>query len=115
MTIKYLNETYDIHGRRIDLMFPHHENELAQSECCTGKPFVKYWMHNGLTRIKTKLAGGEYEMVKQAKSLGNVIGARELIAANGADVVRYLLLGTHYRSPIDFGDTVLANCKKGIS
>jgi len=48
---------------------PHHENELAQSECCTGKPFVKYWMHNGLTRIKTKLAGGEYEMVKQSKSL----------------------------------------------
>src|SRR4051794_3616127 len=59
MSIKYLGETFDIHGGGMDLLFPHHENELAQSESCTGKTFVKYWMHNGLTRIKTKVAGGD--------------------------------------------------------
>ena len=115
MSMKYLGETFDIHGGGMDLMFPHHENELAQSECCTGKPFVKYWMHNGLTRIKTKVAGGDYEMVKQSKSLGNVIDARELITENTADVVRYLLLSTHYRSQIDFSGAVLASCRKGLS
>ena len=115
MSMKYLGETFDIHGGGMDLMFPHHENELAQSECCTGKTFVNYWMHNGLTRIKTKVAGGDYEMVKQSKSLGNVIDARELIVENTPDVVRYLLLSTHYRSQIDFSDAVLASCKKGLS
>ena len=115
MSMKYLGETFDIHGGGMDLMFPHHENELAQSECCTGKTFVNYWMHNGLTRIKTKVAGGDYEMVKQSKSLGNVIDARELIAENTPDVVRYLLLSTHYRSQIDFSDAVLASCKKGLA
>jgi cysteinyl-tRNA synthetase len=115
MSMKYLGETFDIHGGGMDLMFPHHENELAQSECCTGKTFVKYWMHNGLTRIKTKVAGGDYEMVKQSKSLGNVIDARQLITDNSPDVVRYLLLSTHYRSQIDFSDAVLVSCKKGLS
>ena len=115
MSTKYLGDTFDIHGGGMDLMFPHHENELAQSECCTGKTFVKYWMHNGLTRIKTKVAGGDYEMVKQSKSLGNVIDARELIIDNSPDLVRYLLLSTHYRSQIDFSDAVLAACKKGLS
>ena len=115
MSMKYLGETFDIHGGGMDLMFPHHENELAQSECCTGKTFVKYWMHNGLTRIKTKVASGDFEMVKQSKSLGNVIDARELITENTPDVVRYLLLSTHYRSQIDFSDLVLASCKKGLA
>ncbi len=114
MSIKYLGETFDIHGGGMDLLFPHHENELAQSESCTGKTFVKYWMHNGLTRIKTKVAGGDYEMVKQSKSLGNVIDARELITTHGADLVRYLLLSTHYRSPIDFSPDALSSAKKGL-
>ena len=87
----------------------------CQSECCTGKPFVKYWLHNGLTRIQTKAAGGEWKFEKQSKSLGNVIDARELALTQGPDLVRYLILATHYRSPIDFSDTVLAGCKKGIS
>src|SRR5205814_5100179 len=96
MSLKLLGETFDIHGGGMDLMFPHHENELAQSESATGKPFVKYWLHNGLTRIKTKAAGGEWKMEKQSKSLGNVIDAREFITKRGADFVRYMLLATHY-------------------
>jgi cysteinyl-tRNA synthetase len=115
MSMKYLGETFDIHGGGMDLMFPHHENELAQSESATGKPFAKFWLHNGLTRTKTKLAGGEYEMVKQSKSLGNVIDAREFLDEHGADLFRYLILSTHYRRPIDFSDEVIASTKKGLS
>jgi cysteinyl-tRNA synthetase len=115
MSVKLLGETFDIHGGGMDLMFPHHENELAQSECCTGKPFVKYWLHNGLTRIQTKAAGGEWKAEKMSKSLGNIIDAKDLIARQGADFVRYLLLSTHYRSPIDFSDDVLASTKKGLA
>jgi len=115
MSTKYLGESFDIHGGGLDLLFPHHENELAQSECATGHPFVKYWMHNGLTRIATKLPGGQVKMEKQSKSLGNVIDARELITTRGADFVRYLLLSSHYRSPIDFGEEVMASAKKGLA
>lgn len=115
MSIKYLGETFDIHGGGDDLKFPHHENELAQSECCTGKTFVKYWLHNGLTRIKTKAASGEWKSEKMSKSIGNTMDARELIDTHGPDVIRYLLLSTHYRSPIEFSDEVLSNVKKAIA
>jgi cysteinyl-tRNA synthetase len=115
MSSKYLGETFDIHGGGMDLMFPHHENELAQSECCHGKPFVKYWMHNGLTRVRTKLASGEWKDEKESKSLGNVRDAREMVTALGPDLVRYLILSTHYRSPIDSGPDVIAACKKGLA
>ena len=115
MSMKYLGETIDIHGGGMDLMFPHHENELAQSESASDKPFVKYWMHNGLTRIATKTAGGEIKVEKQSKSFGNVIDARTLITQNGVDFVRYLLLSTHYRSPIDFsGRRDEGATKKGL-
>ena len=79
MSMKYLGETLDIHGGGLDLQFPHHENELAQSESCTGKPFAKYWMHNGLTRIKTKAASGEWKDEKMSGSIGNVVSARQLV------------------------------------
>ena len=115
MSTKYLGPTFDIHGGGMDLMFPHHENELAQSECATGQPFARYWLHNGLTRIRTKAAGGEYKSDKMSKSLGNTVGARELLARHGAEAIRYLLLSTHYRSPIEFSDEVLANAKKALS
>ncbi|MGN6506166.1 MAG: cysteine--tRNA ligase [Tepidisphaeraceae bacterium] len=115
MSIKYLGNTFDIHGGGDDLKFPHHENELAQSECCTGQDFVKYWMHNGLTKIKTKAASGEWKAEKMSKSLGNTIDARGLLDAHGPDVIRYLLLSTHYRSPIEFSDEVLEQTKKAIS
>ena len=67
MSMKYLGETFDIHGGGLDLQFPHHENELAQSESCTGKPFARYWMHNGLTRINTKAASGEWNDEKMSR------------------------------------------------
>ncbi len=114
MSQKYLGDTFDIHGGGDDLKFPHHENELAQSECCTGKTFVKYWMHNGLTRIKTKSASGEWKTEKESKSLGNTRDARELVDMHGPDVIRYLLLSSHYRSPIEFSDDAIANVKKAI-
>jgi cysteinyl-tRNA synthetase len=102
-----------MHGGGMDLMFPHHENELAQIECATGKPFVKYWMHNGLTRIKTKLGqrrvGGREECPARSAI---VVSARELIDKHGADLLRYLLLSTHYRRPIEFTDEVIAKRRR---
>jgi len=115
MSMKYLGETFDIHGGGMDLLFPHHENELAQSECCTGKPFARYWMHNGLTKIKTKLSSGELKSEKMSKSIGNVIDARLFLLQNGAELFRYILLSTHYRSPIDFSEDVLVAAKKGLT
>jgi cysteinyl-tRNA synthetase len=115
MSMKYLGETFDIHGGGMDLMFPHHENELAQSESATGKPFAKFWLHNGLTRIKTKLASGEYAEEKMSGSLGNVISAQQLLDSWGAELLRYMLLTTQYRRPIEFNDEVLVNARKGLS
>ena len=107
MSIKYLGETFDIHGGGMDLLFPHHENELAQSESATGKTFARYWMHNGLTKMRTKLASGEWTDEKMSGSIGNVISVKELITKHGAPLVRYMLLMTHYRRPIDFSDEVV--------
>lgn len=115
MSMKYLGDTLDIHGGGLDLQFPHHENELAQSESCTGKPFARYWMHNGLTRIKTKAASGEWKDEKMSGSIGNVVSARQLVEQFGPELVRYFLLSTHYRRPIEFTDEVLDNCKKAYS
>ena len=115
MSMKYIGETLDIHGGGLDLQFPHHENELAQSECCTGKPFAKYWMHNGLTRIKTKAASGQWQDEKMSKSIGNVVGAAEMVDQLGPELVRYFLLSTHYRRPIEYSDEVLSNCQKALS
>jgi cysteinyl-tRNA synthetase len=113
--MKYLGQRLDIHGGGMDLLFPHHENELAQSESATGQPFAKYWMHNGLTRMKTKLASGEVKNEKMSKSLGNVVDARTALAELGPDLLRYLILSTHYRSPIDFSDEVVVASRKGLS
>ncbi len=115
MSMKYLGPTFDMHGGGMDLMFPHHENELAQSESATGQPFARFWMHNGLTRIKTKLAGGEVRDEKMSGSIGNVVPARELLERHGAELLRYMLLSTHYRRPIEFTDEVMVAAKKGLS
>jgi cysteinyl-tRNA synthetase len=106
MSMQYLGETFDIHGGGMDLLFPHHENELAQSESATGKPFAKYWLHNGLTRLNTK---------KMSGSIGNVIAAKDLIDQHGPELIRYMLLTTHYRSPIEFSEDVITAAKKGLS
>jgi cysteinyl-tRNA synthetase len=104
MSMQYLGQTFDIHGGGMDLLFPHHENELAQSECATGKPFAKFWMHNGLTRLNTK---------KMSGSIGNVVAVTALLDQHGPELLRYMLLTTHYRRPIDFSDEVIQAAKKG--
>jgi cysteinyl-tRNA synthetase len=115
MSWKILGETFDIHGGGMDLMFPHHENELAQSESATGKPFAKYWLHNGLTRVRTKAVGGEWRTDDMHESSGNALRVKDLVEKHGAELLRYLLLSTHYRSPIDFSDDVIESTKKGLT
>jgi cysteinyl-tRNA synthetase len=105
MSMKYLGETFDIHGGGMDLVFPHHENEIAQSEAATGKPFAKYWLHNGLTRVNTK---------KMSKSLGNVRQLRELLDEFSGETIRFFILSTHYRRPIDFADEEIQKVAKGL-
>ena len=93
MSEAYLGETFDIHGGGLDLIFPHHENEIAQSECAHGKPFVRTWMHNGFLIVE-----GE----KMSKSLGNFFTVRELLAKICGEAIRLTLLSAHYRQPLDF-------------
>lgn len=105
MSTKYLGDTIDIHGGGADLIFPHHENEIAQAEAYTGKPFVKYWMHNGFITVNSE---------KMSKSLGNFFILRDILAKYPADVVRYYLIATHYRSPLDFDDGKLEEARKAL-
>lgn len=94
MSMKYLGESFDIHCGGVDNMFPHHENEIAQAECATGKTFVKYWLHNAHLVVDGK---------KMSKSLGNFYTLRDLIAKNIDPLaIRYILIGTHYRQPSNF-------------
>ncbi len=106
MSTKYLGDTIDIHGGGNDLVFPHHENEVAQAEALTGKPFVNYWMHNGFITVNNE---------KMSKSLGNFFVLRDILAKYPADVVRFYLIATHYRSPLDFDDTKLEEAKKALA
>ncbi len=93
MSTKYLGGTFDIHGGGADLVFPHHENEIAQAESFTGRPFARYWMHNGYMNIS-----GE----KMSKSTGNIVLAREVLKKYPAEIIRMFILSAHYRSPLDF-------------
>lgn len=95
MSLKHIGETLDIHGGGADLIFPHHENEIAQSEAYTGKPFAKYWIHNGFVTINKE---------KMSKSLGNVLNIRDLLELYDAEALRLFLLSSHYRSPVEFAD-----------
>jgi len=105
MSMKLLGETLDIHGGGLDLQFPHHENELAQTESFTGKPFVRYWMHNGLLKMGT---------TKMAGSVGNVINVVDLLARHQPETVRFLLLSTHYRSPIEYSEERLHEVRRSL-
>lgn len=105
MTMKHLGETLDIHGGGADLIFPHHENELTQSEAYSGRPFVRYWLHNGFITIDRE---------KMSKSLGNFFTIREILDKFDPEVVRYYLLTTHYRSPIEFSDEALREAEASI-
>src|SRR3954469_1349580 len=105
MSMEYLGETLDIHGGGLDLQFPHHENELAQSESFTGKPFSRVWMHNGLLKMgHAKMAG----------SVGNVVNIADLLQRHHPETVRFLLLATHYRSPIEYSDERLVEVGKAL-
>ena len=106
MSLKYLGEQIDIHGGGEDLIFPHHENEIAQTEAFTGKePFVRYWLHNAWVRM------GEEKM---SKSLGNFVPVREAVRRWGADAVRLFVLTSHYRSPLTYSEEALDAAKRGV-
>lgn len=105
MSMHYLGETFDIHGGGTDLVFPHHENEIAQSEAATGKPFARYWLHNEWVML-----GGE----KMSKSTGHFIPILELLKKYEPDVIRLYLLSTHYRSQIEFSEETLASSRSAL-
>ena len=107
MSMKYLGHHFDIHGGGLDLVFPHHENELVQSECFTGVPFATYWLHNGLLTKEGK---------KISKSdPGTIVLMSDLLEAHTPDTLRVLLLSSHYRRPIDFGPTRLDEIERGTA
>jgi len=105
MSLKYLGNTLDIHGGGQDLVFPHHENEIAQSESFTGvKPFVRHWLHNGMVQL------GEEKM---SKSLGNLITIKQALENYSADAIRVFVLSSHYRSPLTYSEEILEAAEKG--
>ena len=105
MNRKYLGNTIDIHCGGKDLVFPHHENEIAQSECANGCTFAKYWMHNGYINV---------DNVKMSKSLGNFKTVREIADVYGYEVIRYFLISAHYRSPINYNIEIIEQCKSAL-
>ena len=105
MANTYLGETLDIHGGGLDLVFPHHENEIAQSEACTGKPFANYWIHNGLVMVDGK---------KMAKSLGNFYTIKDIVKKFHPDIIRFTILSNHYSSNIDFAESIFTTSSKRI-
>lgn len=106
MSSSLLGDTFDIHGGGRDLIFPHHENEIAQSEGASGKPFVNYWLHNGFVNINQE---------KMSKSLGNFFTIRDILKRYNPEVLRFFILSAHYRSPIDFSDQNLIDAEVGLS
>ena len=105
MSKKYIGDTIDIHAGGEDLIFPHHENEIAQSEACNDEPFAKYWMHNAFLNID-----GE----KMSKSAGNFFTVREISEKYSLQVIRFFMLSAHYRSPLNFSDTLVESSKNGL-
>ncbi len=106
MVCRYLGESIDIHCGGQDLIFPHHENEIAQSECFTGKPFANYWMHNGYINV---------DNVKMSKSLGNFKTVRDVAAVYGYEPIRYLMISSSYRSPINYSIDIIEQCKASLA
>ena len=105
MAGRYLGKTIDIHCGGQDLIFPHHENEIAQSECCNGVPFANYWMHNGYINV---------DNVKMSKSLGNFFTVRDVAEKYGYEPIRYLMISSQYRSPINYSVDIIEQCKAAL-
>ena len=106
MAKKYLGEEIDIHAGGEDLVFPHHENEIAQSECCNGKIFSRYWLHNAFLNIDNR---------KMSKSLGNFFTVREISEKYDLQVLRFFMLSAHYRSPLNFSADLMESAKTGLA
>ena len=106
MGCSLLGESFDIHGGGQDLQFPHHENEIAQSEGANGQPFVKYWLHNGFVEV---------DDTKMSKSLGNFFTIRDILKAYDPEVVRFFLVRAHYRSPLNYSDAILEDARQGLT
>ena len=106
MSMRFLGPSFDIHGGGKDLVFPHHENEIAQSECANGCQFVKYWLHNGFVNINSE---------KMSKSLGNFFTIRAVLELFDPEVLRFFILQAHYRSPLDYSDQNLREAQTGLS
>jgi cysteinyl-tRNA synthetase len=105
MAMHYLGESFDVHGGGEDLVFPHHENEIAQSEAATGRPFVRYWIHNGFVNL-----GAE----KMSKSLGNILTVKDLVRRHDPEALRLYLLGAHYRNPLDFASERVGEAARAL-
>ncbi|HCW79660.1 MAG TPA: cysteine--tRNA ligase [Ruminococcaceae bacterium] len=105
MARRYLGKTIDIHCGGQDLIFPHHENEIAQSECCNGVPFAHYWMHNGYINVDNR---------KMSKSLGNFFTVRDVAEKYGYEPIRYLMVSSHYRTPINYSVGVIEQCRASL-
>ena len=105
MSRRYLGDTFDIHGGGEDLVFPHHENEMAQSRAATGKPPANYWMHNGFVKVNSE---------KMSKSLGNIFPIKEILKNYHPEVLRLFMLQSHYRSPVDYSDSSLNEARMGL-
>lgn len=113
MAMRYLGETFDIHGGGLDLVFPHHENEVAQSESATDKPFAKYWLHNGLTRFNTKkVAKSDADPEMQAALVKMTL--HNLLAVYPGELIRFFVLSTHYRRPIEYSEAEIESKRKGL-
>jgi cysteinyl-tRNA synthetase len=105
MAMKYLGASFDLHGGGEDLIFPHHECEIAQAEACTGKPFARYWVHNGMVNM-----GKE----KMSKSLGNTLNIREIVKRHSPDTLRLWMLGTHYRNMIEWSEERVEESQRAL-
>jgi cysteinyl-tRNA synthetase len=115
MSLSNLGEQLDIHGGGNDLIFPHHENEIAQSESLTGKQFSRFWVHNGMLQIHTRAEDGSIKIEKMSKSLGNVVTISEFLREHEADVLRLIVLSSYYRSPLLYGAEIVGDQERKLA
>jgi cysteinyl-tRNA synthetase len=115
MNLAELGEQIDIHGGGNDLIFPHHENEIAQTESLTGKTFARYWLHNGMLQIQMRAEDGSFKLEKMSKSLGNVVTIKEFLSKHEPDVLRLVVLSSYYRSPLAYGEAIVADQERKLA